>query len=460
MSAKSNQTRFILSEEDLPKFWYNVNADSPVPPAPVLHPGTKEPVTPDFLAVLFPMELILQEISQERFIQIPEPVREIYKLYRPTPLIRARRLEQALGTPAHIYYKNESVSPVGSHKPNTAIAQAFYNKAAGTKALTTETGAGQWGTSLAMACNFFDIDLEVYMVKVSYHQKPYRRIFMETYGAQVFASPTDRTQYGRSLLANDPDNNGSLGIAISEAVEVAATSGGTKKYSLGSVLNHVLMHQTVIGEEALKQMDLAGEYPDVVIGCVGGGSNFSGIAYPFLRQNLKEGKRTRLLAVEPTAAPSLTKGVYTFDFGDTAQMAPIVKMYTLGHTFMPPGIHAGGLRYHGMAPSLSALHDAGYIDAVAVPQKSTFEAAVQFTRAEGILPAPESAHAIRAAIDEALDAKAKGEKRVILFNLSGHGHFDMSAYEKYLAGELEDYAYPVEAVREAMQHLPQVSLTA
>jgi tryptophan synthase beta chain len=458
MSDKSNQTRFMLSENDLPKFWYNVNADSPVPPAPVLHPGTKEPVTPDFLSVLFPMELILQEISQERFIEIPEAVREIYKLYRPTPLIRARRLEQALGTPAHIYYKNESVSPVGSHKPNTAIPQAYYNKAAGTKALTTETGAGQWGTSLAMACNFFDIDLEVYMVKVSYEQKPYRRIFMETYGAQVFASPTDRTQYGRSLLASDPGNNGSLGIAISEAVEVAATSGGKKKYSLGSVLNHVLMHQTVIGEEALKQMDLAGEYPDVVIGCVGGGSNFSGIAYPFLRQNLKDGQRTRLLAVEPTATPSLTKGVYAFDYGDTAQMAPIVKMHTLGHTFMPAGIHAGGLRYHGMAPSLSALYDAGLIQAVAVPQIGTFDAAVQFTKAEGIIPAPESAHAIRAAIDEALDAKAKGEKRVILFNLSGHGHFDMMSYQKYLSGELEDYEYPVEAVKEAMQHLPQVSL--
>jgi tryptophan synthase beta chain len=460
MSKNSSRTRFLLNEEDLPKSWYNVMADSPVPPTPVLHPGTKEPVTPDFLSVLFPMELILQEISQERFIEIPEAVREIYKLYRPTPLIRARRLEQALGTPAHIYYKNESVSPVGSHKPNTAIAQAYYNKAAGTKALTTETGAGQWGTALAMACNFFDIDLEIYMVKVSYNQKPYRRIFMETYGAQVFASPTDRTQYGRSLLEADPENNGSLGIAISEAVEAAAASGGKKKYSLGSVLNHVLMHQTVIGEEALKQMDLAGEYPDVVIGCVGGGSNFAGIAYPFLRQNLKDGQRTRLLAVEPTAAPSLTKGVYTFDFGDTAQMAPIVKMHTLGHTFMPPGIHAGGLRYHGMAPSLSALHNAGYIDAVAVPQIGTFEAAVQFTKAEGIIPAPESAHAIRAAVDEALDAKAKGEKRVILFNLSGHGHFDMTAYQKYLGGELEDYQYPAEAVKEAMQHLPQVSLPA
>jgi len=456
----SEQTRFILNETDLPKQWYNILADSPVPPQPVLHPVTMEPVTPDFLSVLFPMELIMQEVSTDRFIDIPEEVREIYKLYRPTPLIRARRLEKALGTPAHIYFKNESVSPVGSHKPNTAIPQAFYNKVAGTKAITTETGAGQWGTSLAMACNFFDMTLEVYMVKVSYQQKPYRRIFMEAYGAQVFASPTDRTEFGRALLAKDPDNSGSLGIAISEAVEVAAKSGGTKKYSLGSVLNHVLMHQTVIGEEALKQMDMAGEYPDVVIGCVGGGSNFAGLAYPFLRQNLRDGQRTRLVAVEPTATPSLTKGVYAFDYGDTAQMAPIVKMYTLGHTFMPPGIHAGGLRYHGMAPSLSALYDAGYIEAVAVPQVATFEAAMLFTRTEGILPAPESAHAIRAAIDEALDAKAKGEKRVILFNLSGHGHFDMMAYQQYLAGKLEDYEYPSERVFESMQHLPKVEMLA
>ena len=456
----SDQTRFLLNESDLPKTWYNINADSPVPPTPVLHPATKEPITPDFLSVLFPMELIMQEISTDRFIDIPEEVREIYKLYRPTPLVRALRLEKALGTPAHIYFKNESVSPVGSHKPNTAIPQAYYNKVAGTKAITTETGAGQWGTALSMACNFFGMDLEVYMVKISYNQKPYRRIYMQTFGAQVFASPTDRTEYGRALLAKDPENNGSLGIAISEAVEVAATSGGAKKYSLGSVLNHVLLHQTVIGEEALKQMDMAGEYPDVVIGCVGGGSNFAGIAYPFLRQNLKDGQRTRLLAVEPTATPSLTKGAYTFDFGDTAQMAPIVKMYTLGHTFMPAGIHAGGLRYHGMAPSLSALYDAGYIDAVAVPQVGTFEAAVQFTKAEGIIPAPESAHAIRVAIDEALDAKAKGEKRVILFNLSGHGHFDMTAYQSYLNGDLQDFEYPVEAVQEAMQHLPEVVLPA
>jgi len=453
----SDQTRFTLSQNDIPKAWYNINADSPVPPTPVLHPGTKEPVTPDFLSVLFPMELILQEISSEAYIQIPDEVREIYKLWRPTPLIRAVRLEKALGTPAHIYYKYEGASPVGSHKPNTAVPQAFYNKAAGTKAITTETGAGQWGTALSMACNFFDMNLEVYMVKISYNQKPYRRIFMETFGAQVFASPTDRTNYGRSVLAKDPNNNGSLGIAISEAVEVAATSGGAKKYSLGSVLNHVLLHQTVIGEEALKQMDLAGEYPDVVIGCVGGGSNFGGIAYPFLRQNLKDGQRTRLVAVEPSATPSLTKGKYTYDYGDTAQMAPIVKMHTLGHTFMPAGIHAGGLRYHGMAPSVSALYDAGLIEAVAVPQIGTFEAAVLFTKAEGTIPAPESAHAIRVAINEALDAKQKGEKRVILFNLSGNGNFDMMAYQAYLNGELEDYDHPEEAVAEAIKDLPQVN---
>ena len=456
----SDQTRFILNETDLPKFWYNVMADSPVPPTPVLHPGTLEPVTPDFLSVLFPMDLILQEISKERFIEIPEEVREIYKLYRPTPLIRARRLEKGLDTPAHIYYKNESVSPAGSHKPNTAIAQAFYNKKAGTKALTTETGAGQWGSALAFACNFFDLDLEIYMVKVSYQQKPYRRVMMETYGSQVFASPTDRTNYGRSVLKQDPNSPGSLGIAISEAVEAAATSGGKKKYSLGSVLNHVLMHQTVIGEEALKQMDLANEYPDVVIGCVGGGSNFSGIAYPFLRENLKNGRKTRLLAVEPTAAPSLTKGVYTFDYGDSAKMAPVVKMHTLGHSFVPPSIHAGGLRYHGMAPSLCALYDAGLIEAIAVKQKPTFEAAIQFARTEGIIPAPESAHAIRAAIDEALDAKKKGEKRVIVFNLSGHGHFDLGAYESFLNGKLDDYEYPAEAVQAAMADLPKVSIPA
>ena len=453
----SDKTKYILNESDLPKQWYNINADMPVAPNPVLHPGTMEPVTPDFLSVLFPMELIMQEISTDQFIDIPEEVRDIYKLFRPTPLLRARRLEKALGTPAHIYYKYEGASPAGSHKPNTAIAQAYYNKAAGTKALTTETGAGQWGSALAMSASFFDLAVEVYMVKVSYNQKPYRRILMETYGAEVFASPTDRTEYGRGLLAQDPDSPGSLGIAISEAVEVAATSGGAKKYSLGSVLGHVLMHQSVIGEEALKQMDLAGEYPDVVIGCIGGGSNFAGIAYPFLRENLRNGQRTRLLAVEPTATPSLTKGKFAFDYGDTAKMAPIVKMHTLGHSFVPAPIHAGGLRYHGMAPSICALYDAGYIDAVAVPQLATFEAAVQFARAEGIVPAPESAHAIRAAIDQALEAKEKGEKRVILFNLSGHGNFDLSAYEAYTSGMLQDYEYPAEAVEKALQSLPQVS---
>jgi tryptophan synthase beta chain len=456
----SDQTKFLLNETDLPRSWYNIAADSPIPPTPVLRPDTLEPVTPDFLSVLFPMEIILQEVSTERFIQIPDEVREIYKLYRPTPLIRARRLEKALDTTAHIYYKNESVSPAGSHKPNTAIAQAFYNKVAGTKALTTETGAGQWGSALSLACNFFGLDLEVYMVKVSYQQKPYRRVMMQTYGAQVFASPTDRTNYGRSVLAQDPNSPGSLGIAISEAVEVAASSGGAKKYSLGSVLNHVLLHQSVIGEEALKQMDMANEYPDVVIGCVGGGSNFGGIAYPFLRENLKNGKRTRLVAVEPTATPTLTKGVYTFDYGDTARMAPVVKMHTLGHGFVPAPIHAGGLRYHGMSPSISAFCDAGLIEAVAVKQKETFDAAVQFARTEGIIPAPESAHAIRAAINEALDAKNKGEKRVILFNLSGHGNFDMSAYESYFAGKLEDYEYPAEAVQAAMAELPKVSIPA
>jgi len=440
----NTKTRYLLDESDLPKFWYNINADMPVPPTPVLHPQTKEPVTPDFLSVLFPMELIQQEVSTERYIEIPEEVRD-------------RRLEQALDTPAHIYFKNEGTSAPGSHKPNTAVAQAYYNKKEGVKALTTETGAGQWGSALSLACNFFDLDLEVYMVKISYNQKPYRRVMMETYGAQVFASPTDRTNFGRSLLAEDPDNPGSLGIAISEAVETAATSNGKKKYSLGSVLNHVLLHQTVVGEETLKQMDLAGEYPDVVIGCVGGGSNYSGLAYPFMRQNLLEDRRTRFVAVEPTATPTLTKGLYAFDYGDTAKMAPIVKMFTLGHRFVPPPIHAGGLRYHGMAPSLCALYDAGYIEAVAVPQLPTFEAAVLFARSEGIIPAPETAHAIRVAIDEALDAKEKGEERVILFNFSGHGDFDMTAYQTYLSGELVDYEYPAEAVKEAMKDLPEVA---
>ena len=456
----SDQTRFLLNESDLPKFYYNINADNPIPPAPVLNPQTLEPVTPEFLSVLFPMELILQEISTERFIEIPADVREIYKLWRPTPLVRARRLEKMLDTPAHIYFKNESTSPVGSHKPNTAVAQAYYNKISGTKALTTETGAGQWGSALAMSCSFFNLALEVYMVKVSYNQKPYRRYLMETYGAKVFASPTKHTEYGQSIIKDDPDNPGSLGIAISEAVEMAAKSGGKKKYSLGSVLNHVLLHQTVIGQEALKQMDLANEYPDVVIGCVGGGSNFGGIAFPFLHQNLTAGKHTRLLAVEPKATPSLTKGIYTFDFGDTARMAPVVKMHTLGHDFVPAPIHAGGLRYHGMSPLISALYDGGLIEALAVPQLATFEAAIQFARSEGIIPAPESAHAIRAAIDEALDAKKKGERRVILFNLSGHGDYDMSAYQAYHSGQLEDYEYPEEAVKESLRHLPKVAIPA
>lgn len=456
----SENTRFLLNETDLPKFWYNIRADAPVPPTPVLNPKTLEPVTPEFLNVLFPMELILQEVSTERYIEIPPEVREIYKLYRPTPLMRARRLELALDTPAHIYYKHEGVSPVGSHKPNTAIPQAFYNKISGIKALTTETGAGQWGSALSMAGNFFGIDVEVYMVKISYVQKPYRRIMMEAFGAQVFPSPAEHTQYGRSVLEQDPESPGSLGIAISEAVEIAATSGGVKKYSLGSVLNHVLMHQSVIGEEALKQMDMAGEYPDVVIGCVGGGSNFAGIAYPFLRMNLQDGKRTRLLAVEPDATPTLTKGVYTFDYGDAACLAPVVKMYTLGHDFVPPPIHAGGLRYHGMAPSLCALYHAGHIKAVSVPQLATFEAAIQFAKAEGIIVAPETAHAVRVVIDEALDAKAKGEKRVILFNLSGHGNLDLAAYQAYFEGRLQDYAYPEEAIQAALAKLPKVTMPA
>jgi tryptophan synthase beta chain len=448
--------RFLLDESRIPKAWYNVNADMPTPPTPVLHPGTMEPVTPEFLSVLFPMNIVMQEVSPERWIEIPEPVRDIYRLWRPTPMIRALRLEKALDTPAHIYFKNESVSPVGSHKANTAVPQAFYNKEAGTKALTTETGAGQWGTALAMACNFFDLDLEVFMVRVSYHQKPYRRIIMENYGAHVFASPSEHTHFGRKMLEEDEDSPGSLGIAISEAVETAATSGGKKKYSLGSVLGHVMMHQTVIGLEALEQMEMAGEYPDVVIGCAGGGSNFAGFAFPFVHRNLTEGKKTRIVAVEPASCPTLTKGRYTFDYGDAAAMAPIVKMYTLGHTFMPPGIHAGGLRYHGMAPTVSALVASGHIEARTARQLETFEAAVRFSRAEGIIPAPESAHAIRAAIDEALKCRETGEKKVIAFNLSGHGHFDMTAYQSYHHGLLEDFEYPDHAVEEAMTHLPDV----
>jgi tryptophan synthase beta chain len=450
---------FLLDESRLPKAWYNINADMPVPPAPVLHPKTLEPVTPDFLGVLFPMEIIKQEVSPERWIEIPDAVRDVYRLWRPTPMYRALRLERMLDTPAHIYYKYEGVSPVGSHKPNTAVPQAFYNKQEGGKAMTTETGAGQWGTALAMACSFFGLNLEVYMVKVSYHQKPYRRVVMENYGATVYASPSAETAFGRQLLAETPDSPGSLGIAISEAVERAATSGGTKRYGIGSVLGHVLMHQTVIGIEAIEQMEVAGEYPDVVIGCVGGGSNFAGFAYPFLHRKFTGlNPATRVIAVEPSSCPSLTKGKYTFDYGDTAAMAPVVKMHTLGHTFIPPGIHAGGLRYHGMSPSVSALVDHGDVEARAVKQLAVFEAAAMFSRAEGIIPAPEAAHAVRATIDEALRCKREGKKEVLAFNLCGHGHFDMSAYEAYHDGKLEDYEYPKTLVEEAMTHLPKVNL--
>ena len=454
----SERTKFILEEKDLPQAWYNINPDMPADPGPVLHPGTKEPVTPDFLGVLFPMQLVMQAVSTERFIEIPEPVREIYRLWRPSPLVRARRLEKALDTPARIYYKYEGVSPVGSHKPNTAVPQAFYAKQEGVRGFTTETGAGQWGSALALACSFFGLECHVYMVRVSYDQKPYRRIIMETYGADVTPSPSDRTQYGQSLLAQDPQHPGSLGIAISEAVEAAVSSNGKYKYSIGSVLGPVLMHQTVVGLEALKQFELADDYPDVLIGCIGGGSNFSGFAFPFLHRKFTEGKSIRALAVEPTACPSLTQGLYTFDFGDTAEMAPIVKMHTLGHTFVPPGIHAGGLRYHGMAPHICALYEHGDIEAVAVGQVETFEAAVQFARAEGFLPAPESAHAVRATIDEALAAREAGEARTIAFNLSGHGYFDLAAYDSFLKGELENYEYPRALVQEAMAKLPQVEL--
>jgi tryptophan synthase beta chain len=459
----SKKVKYVLSEKDIPRAWYNINPDMPVDPAKtawnaVLHPGTKEPVTPDFLGALFPMRFVGDAISLDRWIEIPTPVRDIYRLWRPTPLYRARRLEKALDTPAHIYYKYEGVSPAGSHKPNTAVAQAFYAKEEGVKGFTTETGAGQWGSALALACSFFGLECHVYMVKVSYQQKPYRRVFMETFGASVTASPSENTRYGRQVLADDPENPGSLGIAISEAVEAAVASGGKYKYSLGSVLAPVLTHQTVIGLEALKQMEMADEYPDVVIGCVGGGSNFSGMTFPFLHQNFSAGKKTRIVAVEPTACPTLTQGTYTFDYGDTAQMAPIVKMHTLGHDFVPAGIHAGGLRYHGMAPHVSALYDNGDIEAVAVDQVDTFEAARTFAMSEGIVPAPESAHAIRAAITEADRCREEGRKQVILFNLSGHGLFDLAAYEAYLRGNLERYTYPAAKVKEALGHLPQVTL--
>lgn len=443
--------KFVLEESQIPKAWYNIVADLPVPLPPVIHPGTKKPIGPDDLAPLFPMDLIAQEVSAQREIPIPEPVRDVYRLWRPTPLYRARRLEQALDTPARIYYKYEGVSPAGSHKPNTAVAQAFYNKQAGVRRLATETGAGQWGSALALACRLFDLECTVYMVKVSYEQKPYRKVMMETWGAEVIPSPSPRTNAGRTILAKTPNSPGSLGIAISEAVEDAATHEDTK-YSLGSVLNHVLLHQTVIGLEAKKQMELADDYPDMVIGCVGGGSNMSGLSFPFLADKFK-GKPVRVIAVEPEACPTLTRGEYLYDFGDTAATTPLLKMYTLGHGFVPPAIHAGGLRYHGDAPLVCLLYHHKYLEAVAYPQRTVFEAAVHFARTEGILPAPESAHAIRKVMDEALRCKREGTSRSILFNLSGHGHFDMGAYEAYLAHTLEDYTYPEEDVARAMKEL-------
>jgi tryptophan synthase beta chain len=447
-------TKFLLAEREIPTHWYNIAADLPAPPAPVLHPGTLQPVTPADMLPLFPPGLLEQEMSAERWIPIPDEVREIYKLWRPTPLFRAHRLEQALGTPARIYFKYEGVSPAGSHKPNTAVPQAYYNKLAGTRRIASETGAGQWGSSIALACQMFGLECTIYMVKVSYGQKPYRKMMMQLWGAEVLASPSSRTQAGRGILSADPESQGSLGIAISEAVEDAATHEDTR-YALGSVLNHVCLHQTVIGLEAKKQLELAGDYPDVVIGCHGGGSNFAGIAFPFLADKAA-GKQVRVLAVEPASCPTLTKGVYTFDFGDTARMAPVAKMYTLGHDFMPPGIHAGGLRYHGASPLVSLLVNHGLVEAKAVGQLSCFEAAVQLARTQGIIPAPESSHAIKGAIDEALEAKKEGKPRTILFNLSGHGHVDMTSYEAYFAGKLEDYEYPAERVKDALTRLPRV----
>ena len=437
VTISRTQRRFVLPEDRLPTHYVNIAADLPVPLPPPLHPGTREPIGPEALAPLFPMELIRQEVSPDPLIEIPEEVREAYRSFRPTPLQRATGLERALDTPAHIYFKNESVSPAGSHKLNTAIPQAFYNRAEGVTKLATETGAGQWGSALAIAGSMFGLDVQVFMVRVSYEQKPYRRSFIQSFGADVVASPSERTNAGRAILAEDPESPGSLGIAISEAVEVAATHDDTK-YSLGSVLNHVLLHQTVIGQEAMAQMEMAGEAPDVVIGCAGGGSNFAGIAFPFLRDRLRGSSSTRFLAVEPASCPSLTQGEYRYDFGDTAGTTPLLKMHTLGNDFRPAPIHAGGLRYHGMAPLVSHLYDLGFLEARAYAQTTCFEAALQFARAEGIIPAPESSHAIRAAIDEALEAREAGEERVILFNLSGHGYFDMGAYDAYLAGTLTD----------------------
>jgi len=449
--------KYMLPESELPKSWYNIAADLPVPPLPPLHPATRQPIGPDDLAPLFPMALIEQEVSQVAEIAIPEAVREVYQLWRPSPLIRATFLEKALNTPAKIYYKYEGVSPAGSHKPNTAVAQAYYNKQAGVKRLSTETGAGQWGSSLALATQYFGLELKVYMVKVSYQQKPFRRSMMQTWGAQVVASPSMETQFGRRILADDPTNRGSLGIAISEAVEDAAGREDTK-YSLGSVLNHVLMHQTVIGQEARKQLKMAGDDPDIIIGCVGGGSNFAGLAFPFLRDKIN-GKEMEFRAIEPAACPTITRGQFAYDFGDTATLTPLVAMHTLGHNFMPPGIHAGGLRYHGMAPLLSHVVNLGLVDAFAYNQIDVFKAAVLFASTEGIIPAPESAHAIKGAIVAAEEAREAGEEKVILFNLSGHGHFDMAAYDAYFAGELEEYELPDEVLkanREELLGLPTV----
>jgi len=449
------QTKYVLDESRIPRAWYNIAADLPVAPPPVLHPGTRQPIGPADLAPLFPMELIKQVVSQDREIDIPDEVRDAYRLYRPSPLYRAHRLEKALDTPAHIYYKYEGGSPSGSHKPNTALPQAYYNKQEGVTRLATETGAGQWGSALAFAGAVFGLEVKVYMVRASYDQKPYRRILMETYGAQVVASPSLDTGYGRKLLGENPDNTGSLGIAISEAIEDTVSHPGTK-YSLGSVFDFVLLHQTVIGQESIEQMGMAGEEPDVIIGCAGGGSNFAGLTFPWLGRTFRDGKKYRIIAAEPEAAPSLTRGVYAYDFGDTAQMTPLVKMHTLGHDFIPEPIHAGGLRYHGMSPLVSLLKEQGSIEARSVHQRATFAAGVQFARAEGTLPAPEPAHAIKVAVDEALEAKEAGEARVILFNLCGHGHFDLGAYERYLDDSLEDYEYPREKVEAALAGLPKL----
>ena len=452
----AGRTRFMLDEDRIPRAWYNIAADLPSPPPPPLHPGTGQPIGPADLAPLFPMELIKQIVSPEREIEIPDPVIDAYRLYRPSPLLRAHRLEKALDTPAHIYYKYEGGSPSGSHKPNTALAQAYFNKAEGVSRLATETGAGQWGSALAFAGAMFGLDVKVYMVRASYDQKPYRRVLMETYGADVVPSPSPDTSYGRSILAESPDHTGSLGIAISEAIEDTVTHAGSR-YSLGSVFDFVLLHQTVIGQESIEQMAMAGEEPDVIIGCAGGGSNFAGLSFPWLGRVFREGARYRIIAAEPEAAPSLTRGVYAYDFGDTAKMAPLVKMHTLGSGFIPAPIHAGGLRYHGMSPIVSHLKELGAIEARSVHQRACFEAGVLFARAEGILPAPEPTHALKVAIDEALAAKEAGDERVILFNLCGHGHFDLSAYERYLAGTLEDYEYPADAVAAALEALPVVA---